>query len=308
VTEQTYQSYATALDGYVEFAKSPMSGIGTGYSIDDECGVMGPGELALLWARSSAGKSTLLLNIINNTRDVPTVFFNMEMRAIAQAEWLTTMSGILGVNYHQLRGIIQSPDDPRHDELMGQLKEAGNNPPQVWFVEPRGPRVDDFARVVDDITVDTGIRPVRVVVDHLSLMYGARDYEGVSSTAAELHQWAQDDELAVIVAQQTGRSGNETGQKNDGHLPVTLSSGLYAGEHDADWIWGAWRPERDPKYRKPSSDFKKQDEYHRVQGERDRVRGLTHFAVIKNRPYGTLCEEGISLWWDPETRQLKESM
>lgn len=311
VTEATkYQGYSEALDEYVDFCRRPDSGIGTGYSIDQTCGRMGPGELTLLWARSGAGKSTLMLNVLAATPDVPTVFFNMEMRSRALAEWLTTMSVNLGVSYTLLRELIQVGDeDPRYAEVMAKLDKAKvDNAPAVWFVEPRGPTVDDLARTVDQITVDTGIRPVRVLVDHLSLMHGARDYEGVSRMGAELHQWCQDDDLALIVAQQTGRSGNEAGEKNNGHLPITLNSGLYAGEADADWIWGAWRPEKNPRFRKQQADFKNADDYHQSRAEYTRLRGLTRFAVIKNRPYGTVIEDGIDLWWDTDSRRLKEQM
>ncbi len=306
--EKVWKSYGEAADDYLEMCRKPFGGIGTGYSIDEDVGPMSPGEMALLWARSSAGKSTLLLNILANTSTIPTVFMSMEMASVRLYEWLTCMAFRLDVPYKNLQGLINyGEEDPNYAKVLHQLEEARiENAPQVWFVEPRGPTVDDFARVVDDITVKTGIRPVRVMVDHLSLMQGARDYEGVSTTSAQIHQWAQDDELAVVVAQQTGRGGNEQGQRNDGHLPVTLSSGLYAGEHDADWIWGVHRPERNPKFRKPAGDYKRADEYHSVQAERDRLKGLTVFSVIKNRPYGVLCEEGISLWYDNHTRQLKE--
>lgn len=307
MNETPYYSYADALDEFIEDAEKPSSGIGTGWSVDEECGLMSRGELALLWARSSAGKSSVLLNVLANTPQVPTVFFNMEMRARSMVEWLTTIRGGLSVEYTALKGVLSKGDeDPRYAEVRAELDKAKDDAPLAWFVEPRGPSVDDLARTVDQITADTGIRPVRVMVDHLSLMYGARDYEGVSRMGEHLHQWAQDDDLAVICAQQTGRGGNEAGQRNDGHLPVTLSSGLYAGEHDADWIYGVWRPERNPKYRKAAADYKNADDFRQAQQELDRVRGMTVFAVIKNRPNGVLCEEGITLFWNWSTRRLEE--
>lgn len=304
----TFVDYPTAVDKYIDFCNTPQSGIGTGYSLDDVCGKMSTGEMGLVWARSSAGKSTVLLNFIANTPEIPTVFFNMEMTSRTLAEWLTTMSVDLGVPYYLLRELIQhGADDARYSSVMEKLDKAKQyNAPAVWFVEARSPSVDDFARIVDNITVETGIRPVRILVDHLSLMANARDYENVSRTGAELHQWAQDDDLAVLVAQQTGRSGGENGQRNDGHMPVTLSSGLYAGEHDADWIYGVWRPERDPKYRKTQSEFKSNDTFHQTKAEYDRIKGLSRLAVIKNRPNGILCEEGIDIWFDSATRKLIE--
>ena len=303
-----YYSFGEALDQYIEASANPTSGIGTGYSLDRECGLMDVGELMLVWARSGAGKSTLLLNFINNTPEVPTVFFNMEMRARTMAEWLTTMSGQLAVDYRQLKSVIlNGDDDPRYGGVMEQLEKAkAIQAPCVWMAEPRSPTCDDLARTIDDIEVETGIRPVRVLLDHLSLMSGARDYEGVVRTGETLHQWAQDDGLAVICAQQTGRSGGPGGERNDGHIPVTLSSGVFGGEHDADWVLGAWRPERDPKFKKSRADFKKDGEYEAVQAEKRRVKGMTHLSVVKNRPFGTLLEDGLTLFWNDRTRKLEE--
>lgn len=301
-------SYGEALDHFVTASANPGDGMGTGYSLDKECGLMSSGELALVWARSGAGKSSLLLNIIANTPDIPTVFFNMEMRARSMAEWLTTMRYDLGIPYRDLKELIlNQDDDPRYLDVMERMEQAKvMDPPQVWFVEPRSPTIDTLARTIDAVEKASGIRPQRVMIDHLSLMNGARDYEGVVSMGAQVHQWAQDDELVVVAAQQTGRGGGASGERNDGHLPVTLSSGVYGGEHDADWLLGAWRPIRDPKFRKSSGEFKRPGEYEEMLAERQRVKHLTHFAVIKNRPYGQLCENGISLFWDDRTRQLKE--
>lgn len=304
-----YFSFGEALDQYIEASASPASGVGTGYSLDKECGLMDIGELMLIWARSGAGKSTLLLNFINNTPDVPTVFFNMEMRARTMAEWLTTMGGSLSVDYHALKKVINDGyDDSRYEQVMTELEKAKAmaNAPVVWMAEPRSPTLDDLARTVDSIEADTGIRPVRVFIDHLSLMSGARDYEGVVRMGEQLHQWAQDDGLAVVCAQQTGRSGGPGGERNDGHIPVTLSSGVFGGEHDADWVLGAWRPSKDPKFKKSRADFKKEGEYDAIQAEKRRVDGMTLLSVVKNRPFGTLLEDGLTLFWNDRTRKLEE--
>lgn len=306
-TTKAYFSYGEALDQYIESSQNPDGGLGTGYSLDNECGLMSPGELGLVWARSGAGKSTLLLNIIHNTPDIPTVFFNMEMRARTMAEWLATMGGSLGVDYKVLAEVIlNGEDDPRHLEVMEALEKSKAEAPKVWFVEPRSPDVDDLRRVVDEIAVESGIDPVRIMVDHLQLLRGTRDYEGTTVMGERLHQWAQDDNLAVLCAQQTGRSGGASGERNDGHLPVTLSSGVFGGEHDADWIYGAWRPERNPHFRKSRGEFKKEDDFQQMLAEKRRVRGMTHFAVIKNRPFGTLMEDGATLFWNYTTRKLEE--
>lgn len=267
-----------------------------GYSIDD-CGQLGPGELALLWARSGTGKSTFLLNAISRSGQVPTVVFNMEMTSSRQVEWLTCMTHRLACPARDLDEVLRWPDDPRYESVVEALRSINDYYPWLHFIHPgRPPAVNDFIRWVDRIWDRTGVRPARVFIDHLSLMAGARDYSGVSETAAALHTWAINDGIGVVSVQQTGRSGNEK-NRNDGHLPVTLSSGVYAGEHDADFIYGLYRPEKDPKYMDPGN---------RATVEFDRVRGVTRLQLIKNRPYGELREVGIELTYDVHSRRLHE--
>lgn len=278
---------------------------GTGYSIDRSCGRMGAGELGLLWARSSTGKSTLLLNIIMRTPAVPTIVFSMEMTARKQLEWLTCMAHNLPVHARDIPEL--SPRNPHYEPFRAALDSMPRKFPHLHFVHPsQSPTVADFARFSDTVFESTGVVPVRVFVDHLTLMANCRDYEGVTRTAAALHSWSLRDALAVTVVQQTGRSGGADLGRNDGHIPVTLSSGVYAGEHDADWIYGLYRPEKDPRFQKAPHEFRKHDEYERAQTEYERVKGVTRLQVVKNRPFATLAEHGVELRYDAHTRRLYE--
>jgi hypothetical protein len=121
--------------------------------------------------------------------------------------------------------------------------------------------------------------------------------------SAALHQWAMTENIALICIQQTGRGGFDGG-RNDGHLPVTLSSGIFAGEHDPDWIWGLYRPEKDPRFKKQRWDFKKEEDYEQMQLDLIKVQGQAFLQLIKNRPYGELKEMGIALYYDSHSRRL----
>ena len=271
-------------------SRTPPRTIGTGWPIDRICGTMEPQQLALLWARTSAGKTTILCNWVWNT-PVPTVFVTLEMPPQVITEWLLTISGKLTVPARELREVLADRDDPRYQQTVAELREVRREFPPIWIVPARAPTVADLHDIVDRIEMEIDQHIDRVMIDHLGLMAHGRDYTGVATTASELRQFAEDTDRLVIAAQQTGRTAynGTTYGRNDGHLPVSLSSGLFAGEHDADWIYGAWRPERNPDLGPES---------------RAAVKGITRFSVVKNRRHGTIHLEGISLRYNPRTRQL----
>lgn len=298
-----------AADDLLDFVSRPDTRFGTGWSIDDTVGMVGVGELALLWARTSCGKSTWTLNLVHNTPDIPTVVFNMEMTPRRQLEWLAAMTFPLETPGRDIENVLRfGPDDNRYDETMKAVRGVRDYYPNLHFVNPSRPTVEDFSVVLEDIESMTGTRPQRVFIDHMTLMRGATDYSGVVETASKLHSWAMADNVAVYCLQQTGRGGNdgERGVRNDGHIPVTLSSGLYAGEHDADWIYGLYRPDRHPKFKRRKEDFDSITAWFDMNDELESVRGLVVFQVLKNRPYGETLESGIEFHYDGHTRTYNE--
>jgi hypothetical protein len=290
----------------LRYSKEEHTRFGTGWSIDDQCGMVGAGELVLWVARSGSGKSTAYLNVIRTTPDVPTVVVNMEMTPRRQIEWLLSMSYDLNTPGRQIEEVLRSgEDDHRYGEVTTALEMLGERYPHLHFVTPSRPTVSDLLYVLEDITDQTGVRPVRIFVDHLNLMAGGEDYSGTVKAAAGLHHLAMSEGCAVYVLQQTGRSDG-AGGRNDGHLPLTMTSGLYGGEADADWVWGMYRPERAPKFKKSRFQFDDPLDYYQMLEEREQVRGLTIFQVLKNRPFGDLHEDGVHLMYDPHTRRLNE--
>lgn len=290
------------------FAAADVPRFPTGYSLDDTCGCIGPGEMGLIWARSGSGKSTLVLNIICNTPKVPTVVFNMEMTARRQIEWLCPMTFDLSVAARDMDDVLRDKLHPAFSEVTSALLAMSKRYQHLHFPEfTSSPTLTELAMKVDEIGERTGVRPDRVFIDHLTLLKDVRDYENVTKMAAAIHSWAMTENLAVIVVQQTGRGGFDGG-RNDGHLPVTLSSGLYAGEHDADWIWGLFRPERDPYFKKQRWEFKKLEDYETMLQRLADVRGIAKLQLIKNRPYGEVKEMGVDLAYWPHSRRLVEQV
>ena len=296
-------------DDLLDFVTRPDTRFGTGWSLDDSVGMVGTGELALMWARSGCGKSTWTLNVIRNTPEVPTAVFSMEMTPRRQLEWLTAMTYTMSTPGRDIEAVLrEGPDDNRWNEVIAAVRKTREHYPVLHFVNPSRPTVADFNVVVSDIEDMTGVRPQRVFIDHMTLMQGANDYNGVLRTAADLHSWAMAEDLAVYCLQQTGRGGSDgdKGVRNDGHIPVTLSSGLYAGEHDADWVFGMYRPDRHPKYKRRKEEFSMPSQYWEMNDELQTVKGLVVFQVLKNRPFGETLESGIELHYSSHTRRYTE--
>jgi len=286
-----------ALAELVQRATSEVAGIPTGYSVDTRYGMPGAGHLALVVARSSVGKSTFYLNVVNRSNVVPTVVFNFEMDPGQQWLWLACMSQNMPVSVHELSGVIRNPDDPRHADVMNALDLTPDLFPSLHFVKmTKPPTVNELVEEVDVIQEESGVEIQRVIIDHVSLLQGARDYTGMSLTTAALKAWAQGSRLLVMALQQGGRSGDATG-RNNGHLPVTLGSGVYAGESDADIMYGLYRPGKDPKYAKP--------EYN-GSPEHERLRNVTRFSVVKNR-FGETDDVGIALHFASYSYRLTEA-
>ena len=279
----------------------------TGWSMDDRCGQVGVGEMALMWARSSSGKSTWYLNVVNNSREVPTLVVNMEMTPRRQMEWLTAMANDLATPARDIEDVLTfGEDDNRYLPLVSALEDMPRKFPHLWFVSPSRPSVADIEVVMSDIEDSTGVRPQRVVIDHLGLMAGTEDgYSGYARVTANLKGLAMNHEVALIVLQQTGR-GNGEGGRNDGHLPVKFGDGLYTGEQDADWVFGLYRPDRNPRFKKDRHQFPDPTDYYQMLDDYERVRGLTIFQTIKNRPFSDLCEQGVHLMYHPHNRRFVE--
>jgi len=297
---------AQAVSDLYRFIENPGTRFGTGWSVDDSCGMVGKGELALCVARSSSGKSTWMLNVVRNTPRVPTVVVNMEMQPRLMVRWLLPMTFDLQASAFEIEAVLRAgPEDDRWQELHDALNRIPEVYPNLHFVSPPRPQVEDLRYIVQDVEDATGIRPARLFIDHLKLMAGTeKGYEGYTALSANLKAFAAEEDLAVFVLQQTQR--RDGGEANDGHLPVKFGSGVYGGEEDADWMFGIYRPDRDPKYRKPEHHFSDYGEYLEMRAKHEQVRGQTIFQVIKNRPFSETNEDGVTLIYNRHTMRLKE--
>jgi replicative DNA helicase len=248
------------VDALFKFAESPVKRVGTGIKeIDALIGGPAPGEICMIMARSYAGKSIVGQNIIHNNKELPSIFFSMEMpymQAIMRlySMWSNTPAAN---NQHAL--------------------EAGHLDKDVWDMVLAFPNhyIDDrSALTLEEMSLTIQkyedfhkFRPEFVVVDYLELLGGAKasgdGFSAVESQATMLKDWAKQEEMRVFVLHQTNRQEPKW-------KPPTENSPRFGGYTEADFVVGLWRPHCDPDL--PYWDSMAIEHY-------------MHFNVLKNRAF-----------------------
>lgn len=220
-----------------EFADNPVKRVGMGFKqIDNLIGGPAPGEVCMIIARSGTGKSIVGQNIILNNKNLPSIFFSMEMPYMQAVLRLYSMwSDTAAIqNQHQLEG--------------------GHIDPEMWDMVLAFP-----AHIIDDASQQTlemlttrlerfemeyNIRPEFVVVDYLELLGGAKasgeGFTAVESQATMLKDWAKEEEMRVFLLHQTNRQEPKW-------MPPTENSPRFGGFTEADFVIGLWRPHYNPK-------------------------------------------------------------
>lgn len=213
----------------------------------------------MIIGRSYSGKSIIGQNIINYNREVPSIFFSMEMPAMQAVIRLYSMWS----------------DTPSSD--VQNAIEAGDAPVEIWnmveafphheIVDTPGISIEQMSMEVAAFENSHGKRPEFVVVDYLELLGGAKQSgEGYIATEMQstmLKDWAKQEEMRVFVLHQTNRQEKQ-------FMPPTEDSARNAGFTEADFVIGLWRPHKDPKL-----DYL----------ERLSLQNKVAVNVLKNRPF-----------------------
>ncbi len=225
------------VDALFDFADNPVKRVGTGLKqVDALIGGPAPGEVCMIIARSSAGKSVVGQNIILNNKELPSIFFSMEMPSMQAVLRLYSMWS------------DTSAKDNQH------ALEAGKVEAKVWEMVLDFPQhiIDDTAsQSLNDLTArvkwfetEYKCRPEFVVVDYLELLDGAKasgeGFTAVEAQATLLKDWAKQEEMRVFVLHQTNRQEPKW-------KPPTENSARFGGYTEADFVIGLWRPHADPK-------------------------------------------------------------
>jgi replicative DNA helicase len=212
-------------------------GVQTGlYGIDGASGGLFPGELTVLAARPSIGKSALGAQIAYHAamQGRPSLFVSMEM-----AEWEIASRALAAESTVDSRAIrAASLTDEQITELEAVIQQQENVP--FWIWRPRSPSVPEIRAKAREIAAVRGL--ALLVVDYLSLVRpeDSRAFrrDQLSQIGKDLKDLADELKVPVLALAQLNRSSE--GEKPK--LSHLAESGTI--EQDANAVWLLHRENR----------------------------------------------------------------
>ena len=226
----------------LQASQGGVTGVGTGFpDLDNMTGGFQKGELSILAARPSMGKTALVVSLLLHaaiTQQKPVALFSLEMSKEQLVQRMLCSEALVDLG-RLLRGRLTDDDYVRLAQAAGHLNTA-----PIWIddsgmlsaLEMRGK-----ARRLKSEQPELGL----IVVDYLQLMHGGgrtaeNRQQEVSEISRGLKAIAKELEVPVIALSQLSRAPE---QRTD-HRPQ-LSDLRESGsiEQDADLVMFLYRPE-----------------------------------------------------------------
>jgi len=245
------------------------AGIMTGYNdLDYKTGGMQRGELILLAARPSMGKTSLMLNIAANVAKTghKVYIFTLEMTARALA-WRLLFSEAKVDMHMGKTGMIHRPGNEDKLHAVHAAFSALQNLP-LWYNETSF-NIHDIAAISQREASARGVD--LICIDYLGLaqsgMRGASRNDEVAFMAGQVKRLAKELNVPVLCLSQLSRVNETQGVKRPALHALRDSGAL---EQDADAVW-----------------FLHSDEYYKNQGTRpDKWETALIVAKQRNGPTG----------------------
>lgn len=224
---------------YIEYADNPEklneSKVFSGYEgIDKMLTWFKPGELIILAARPSMGKTAFALNVLNNValkQQKTVVFISLEMSSESIVDRI--LSEVAGVPMYKLNGSEQM-----NEEDFSKIWEANST---LWvakiFIDDRGVlTVPELKSKLRKLKIEKGWLDI-VIIDYLQLMHGT-SYAGnrvqeISDISRSLKELARELEVPIMALSQLSRAVEQRVDKKP-QLSDLRESG--AIEQDADAV------------------------------------------------------------------------
>ena len=275
------------LAGYLENAEAGLGAVAaqaravtTGFmDLDTLLGGLKRGDLVIVAARPSLGKTSLVLNFARNAaaRQSGTVaFFSIEMAAEQLVQRLLAMES--GVDSTRLAfGQHSDRDERRISQALGVLSDLS-----VYFDDSAMLTVAEMRAKARRLQMERGLD--LVLVDYLQLMHSGTRNENrvqeVSYISRSLKQLARDLDVPVIACSQLSRAA-ESRANNVPQLSDLRESGSI--EQDADVVMFIYREDK----------YVAREEWQRQHPDRPAdsyPAGITQLVVAKHRngPTGTI--------------------
>jgi len=192
-----------------------------------------PGDLCVIAARPSMGKTALLLNIVANVAQ-PTVIFSLEM---GTGQLLRRIVAAHGVEYGRLRGYGQLSDSdwPAVTRAMQSVTRQG-----VWINDAGGLEIGTIESESWRMVKGQGAR--MICVDYLQLVNCKAEnrLETVSAVSRRLKALAKNLKVPVIALSQMNRAVETRGNPTPKMADLRESGQI---EQDADQVIFIHRPE-----------------------------------------------------------------
>ncbi len=235
VVPGTFQSIEEAFRN-----QSDVTGVRTGFrQMDHYTSGLQKGDLLILAARPSMGKTSLALNLAYNVAtkaDAGVAIFSLEMGR--EQLVLRMLCSATGFNLHQVRrGKLRAEDWPRLTRACDQLSKA-----PIYIDDTPGMTVLEMKSKARRLQQQYGIG--LVVIDYLQLMTGGARIESrqqeISQISRSLKGMAKDLDVPVIALSQLSRAVESRAD----HKPM-LSDLRESGsiEQDADVVMFIFREE-----------------------------------------------------------------
>jgi len=232
------QGYLDASESGVAATAAQTRAITTGFmDLDTLLGGLKRGDLVIVAARPSLGKTSLVLNFARNAamRQQATVgFFSLEMAAEQLVQRLLAMES--GVDSTRLAfGQHSDRDERRVSQALGSLSDLS-----IFFDDSAMLTVAEMRAKARRLSLERGLD--LIVVDFLQLMHGGVRSENrvqeVSHISRSLKQLARDLDIPVIACSQLSRAA-ETRAHSKPQLSDLRESGSI--EQDADVVMFIYR-------------------------------------------------------------------
>lgn len=230
-------------------SESDLTGLATGLNeLNQKTSGWQPGELIVLAARPSMGKTALALNFVEAaimTQPKPVLVFSLEMPADALV--MRMLSSIGRIDQGNIRnGKLTEEDWPKLEAAARKLKDK-----LLFIDDTAGLTPNDLRARIRKIVREHG-NPAMIMVDYLQLMHVAGSSEGrtqeISEISRSMKALAKEYECPVICLSQLNRGVESRPNKRPMNSDLRESGAI---EQDADVILFIYR---DDYYNEESPD------------------------------------------------------
>ncbi len=241
--EEVNNLLKTALDRIDELSSSDgdLTGLSTGLKeLDEKTSGWQKGELIVLAARPSMGKTALAMNFVETAilnQDKPVLVFSMEMPAHALVARM--LSSIGRINQTKLRnGSLAAEDWPKLSTAVAKMKDR-----PLFIDDTPGLTPQDLKARARRIAREHG-NPALIVIDYIQLMHVAGNSDGrtqeISEISRSLKGLSKEYDCPVIALSQLNRGVEQRPNKRPMNSDLRESGAI---EQDADIILFIYRDE-----------------------------------------------------------------